>query len=346
MTMDMSHRLDPALARRDPRLSITDLYVFDAGATTVLLMNLGTPREDHDKQDPFQPAARYEFKIHLDGHDREDVTYRLAFLTTQGDHQQYSVERLTTAGAGVDGATGTVIARGRTGRHLATQDGGQVWAGRAVQPFFLDLRQLRDLDDVVRRGAAVDLTRWVCGIAEDTFAGSTVGSIVLTVPLGTDGLTIGRQIGIWATTRLASDTVGWRQVGRSGLPMVCRLFRPVQSDDPGPHEGTHPADDPATYGSEVAELLVSTVERLGTSDRPGAYADSVVERIVPDVLHYVVGSQAVFGFARFNGRRLTDNAAEVIFSLATNSAVTTGLRATDLHRSQEPFPFVIPAEGG
>ncbi len=116
------------------------------------------------------------------------------------------------------------------------------------------------------------------------------------------------------------------------------------SDDVGRHQQTHPADDPETYGPEVADLVASTVERLGTSDRPGAYADSVMERIVPDVLRYVVGSPAVFGFARFNGRRLADNAPEVVFSLATNSAVTTGLRATDVRRSQALFPFVIPAE--
>ncbi len=68
-----------------------------------------------------------------------------------------------------------------------------------------------------------------------------------------------------------------------------------------------------------------------------------MERIVPDVLRYVVGSPAAFGFARFNGRRLADNAPEVVFSLATNSAVATGLRATDIRRSQETFPFVVPA---
>ena len=71
----------------------------------------------------------------------------------------------------------------------------------------------------------------------------------------------------------------------------------------------------------------------------------MVERIVPDLLRYIVGSPAVFGFGRFNGRRLTDNAAEVMFSLATNSAVPTGLRAKDVQRSQETFPFVIPVGG-
>jgi len=44
-----------------------------------------------------------------------------------------------------------------------------------------------------------------------------------------------------------------------------------------------------------------------------------------------------------NGCRLADNAAEIMFSLATNSAVTSGLKSADFKRSQDVFPFVVPA---
>lgn len=39
---DMSHHLDSPLARKDPRLNITDHYVFDSGSSTVLIMNIRT----------------------------------------------------------------------------------------------------------------------------------------------------------------------------------------------------------------------------------------------------------------------------------------------------------------
>ncbi len=340
----MSHHLDSFPAGRDSRLNITDLYVFDAGVATALVMNVGATVGDVEHQDLFHPEARYEFKIHFDGHEREDLTYRLAFLPTQHHDQAFSVERLTGEEASSDGATGTVIARGLTDQRAPASVGGEVWAGRAVEPFYLDMRQLDDVDRVVRRGTHVDVTRWVRGVAADTFTGATIRSIVLTVPVGTDGLTTGRQIAAWATTRQRDEDGRWQQVGRTGLPVICTIFRPLDIVDSSRHERTHPADDAVEFGPDVADLVASTVERLGTSDRPGAYADSVMERIVPDVLHYVVGSPAVFGFARFNGRRLADNAPEVIFSLATNSAITTGLRATDAERSQETFPFVIPVD--
>ncbi len=342
----MSHHLDSPLARQDPRLNITDLYVFDAHGATVLVMNVRTSLAGDEHRDPFHPEARYEFKIHFDGSEREHVTYRVTFGSGYGSHQRYVVERLTGEAAGSDAATGTVIADGRTGEVLTTHDGGQVWAGRAVEPFYLDLRQLHDVQHLVQHGGDVDLTRWTRGAAEDSFAGSTVWSVVLTVPVGVDGLTTGRHLCTWATTRLATDAGGWRQVGRTGLPMIWPIFRPADSEESSRANQAHPAEDPATYGPAIAELVSSTVERIGTSDRPDAYADSVVERIVADLLRYVVGSPAVFGFARFNGRRLTDNAPEAMFSLATNSAVPTGTRTVDARRSQEEFPYVIPAPEG
>jgi hypothetical protein len=338
----MAHHLDSPVARNDTRLKITDHYVFDGEGATVFVMNVRTPPATGSHRDAFHPAARYELKIHLDNHDREALTYRWIFLPAHGHEQHYRVERLTAAEAGGAGVGGTVIAQGRTEQDLATRELGKAWAGRAVESFYLDLRQLHDINGLVQRGEAVDLGRWVRNVAEDSFVGSMVQSIVLCVPLGADGLSTGRQIATWATTELATEEGGWRQVNRAGLPMIWSIFRPAGDSMSSRHRTSHPAKDPADYGPAISGLVASTVERLGTSDRPDAYADSVVERIVPDLLHYVVGSPAVLGFARFNGRRLADNAAEVMFSLATNSAVTTGLRAADVRRSQEAFPFVIP----
>jgi hypothetical protein len=338
----MSQGLDPRSGRPDGRLHLTDHYVFDAQGATVLVMNVATSPVGGRGWERFDPRARYEFKIHLDGDEREAVTYRWVFQPELGDEQSYRVERLTANDACSDRAVGTVIARGRTGEHVVTTDGGQAWAGTAVETFFLDVRQLHDVDRLVQRGEEVDLTRWAPGLAEDSFGGAAVLSIVLTVRVGVDGLSTGRRIGTWAATKVATERTGWRQVTRAALPMMWRIFRPTGSEDPGHPHQTHPADDPASFGPEIAGSLSSAVGVLRTSERPEGYADSVVERVLPDLLTYVVGSPAVFGFGRFNGRRLADNAAEVMFSLVTNAAVPTGLRAIGVRRSQETFPFVLP----
>ena len=53
----------------------------------------------------------------------------------------------------------------------------------------------------------------------------------------------------------------------------------------------------------------------------------MAERVLPDLLPYRVGTPAAFSFASFNGRRLSDNAPEVMYGLVTNSAQPTGLPA-------------------
>ncbi len=65
--------------------------------------------------------------------------------------------------------------------------------------------------------------------------------------------------------------------------------------------------------------------------------------MLPDVLPYVVGTPAVFGFATRNGRTLADNAPEAMLSVVTNMGVAAGLTpgiAADLRRPE--FPYVVP----
>jgi hypothetical protein len=338
----MSHHLDSPLARQDPRLNITDHYLFDDDSSIVFVLNVRTSLAGDKHADPFHPEARYEFKVHVGGGPREDLTYRFAFGPGQDDGQPFTVERLTGEAAADDGAAGTVIARGRTGQALATDEGGRLWTGQAVEPFFLDLSQLDAVDQTIMHGDDQDLTHWVSGNANDTFTGSTVLSIVLTVPVGTRDLCVGQPIATWCTTKLATDAGGWRQVGRTGLPMIWPLFRDAATDAASQANETVPADDVANYHDAISDLVSSVVRRRGTSERPEDYAAEVVGRILPDLLPYVVGSPALFSFARFNGRRLADNAPEVMFSLAMNSAIPTGLRAGDVKRGQGAFPFVVP----
>jgi hypothetical protein len=340
----MSHHLDSPLARQDPRLNITDQYLFDAGDETVLIMNVRTSLAGDGHADAFHPEARYEFKIHLDGHLDEDLTYRFAFGRADEGDQPYTVELLTGDQAGGDGSSGTEIARGRTGAAATTNEGGRVWAGEAVEPFYLDLDQLDAINHAIGEGEDTDLFRWLPGSAKDTFTGSTVRSIVLTVPVGPGVWRRGRPVATWSTAKLATDAGGWRQVGRTGLPMIWPLFRDKDSEAASHANETHPRDDRASYGDSIAGLVASVVRRRGTAELPEAYAAGLLDRIVPDLLHYVVGTPALFGLAAFNGRRLGDNAPEIMFSLATNAGIPGGLRAGDVPRSQNSFPYVIPAD--
>jgi hypothetical protein len=335
----MSHHLDSPLARQDPRLNITDQYVFDDDGT-VLVMNVRTSLAGDGTPSGFHDEARYEFKIHLDDSPVENLTFRVVFQPETDGVQAYQVFRL---GAD-DTASGSVVADGRTGETVHGAGGLTAWAGRVLDPFFLDLDQLGAVDNLVQHGRDAVITGFLPGQAANTFAGSTVDSIVLRIPHQDPDLFADRDIRVWSTTRLATDDGGWRPIGRAGLPMIWPIFRDADSDTASQANQTHPADDEVNYGKTIRDLISGAVGRLGTSAHPHAYAETVASRLIPDTLPYRVGSPAIFGFAGFNGRALSDNAPEVVFSLVTNTAVSTGLPpATTAGTRTGTFPYVVPA---
>jgi hypothetical protein len=344
MDAAVSHHLDSPLARQDPRLNITDQYVFDDGQATVLVMNVRTSLAGDDQPLGFHDEARYEFRIHFDDSPAERLVLRMVFFAETNGTQAYHVFRLDHDNASDDAATGVEIARGETGQTTAGRDGLTIWAGRVWDPFYLDLSQLAAIDKLVQHDEDATVTGFLPGRTSNTFADSTVNSIVIRIPHDDPDLVPDRTIQVWSVTRLATDAGGWRQIGRAGLPMIWPVFRDADSETASHANETHPADDAVNYGKAIRDLVAATIRRLGTSARPDAYADAVVQRLLPDTLPYRVGTPAIFGFADFNGRTLGDNAPEVVFSLVTNSAVSTGLPAgMSASTRSDSFPYVVPA---
>src|SRR3954471_10010182 len=99
--------------------------------------------------------------------------------------------------------------------------------------------------------------------------------------------------------------------------MIQPIFGSDDGEQASAYNTTRPADDVANYSDRVARTVAQVVAAHGTSDDPAAYGAAVASLILP----YRVGSQASYSFASRNGRTLTDNAPDVMFSLATNSAL-------------------------
>ena len=105
-----------------------------------------------------------------------------------------------------------------------------------------------------------------------------------------------------------------------------------------------PADDLPTHGETIIQAIAGVVCALGTAEDPRAYGEEIARRICPNILPYQVGSPAVFGFAEWNGRSLTDNAPNVMFSLAVNSPVSVGIgKESVTSKPLKTFPYVPPA---
>lgn len=293
----------------------------------------------HDEP-AFHPEARYEFKVHLDGADLEDLTYRVSFgEADSAGRQALQLHALTGGAAREDSATGELLLEGRTGETATGRD-TRFWAGRIADSFYIDLSLLGMVNSAVRNGTPVDLSEWRPEHAQNSFAGTTVESIVLEIAHQRPGT----HIGVWCATKLATDSGGWRQINRAGHPMMWPIFWPDDTDFTQPSNTRHPCQDFDADGTYLGDLIAAAVAASGTSGDPEGYARAVVRELFPDVLSYVVGTPATYGFATLNGRTQADNAPEAMLSLVLNTAVPSGLKPSvtqDLRGGD--FPYVVPA---
>jgi len=342
----MSHHLDSPIARQDIRLDITDLYVFRGQTGTAFVINVCHSIFGPIPAPGYHPEGMYEFKVDLNGDAVEDLTYRLTFdeRDAQGN-QRYVVRSIRGADAVNPDTPGTVVAKGTTGETVRTPEGVRVWAGKAGDPFWIEPDVLHAVGHAFQDGTAVNLSGWDPGRAKNLFAGHTVHSIVLEVP-DTEllaGAGDQRRIGVWAVSTLATDAGGWRSINRVGLPMIPPLFTQFNEDLGNRLNAGRPADDFAIYGESVARAIAGVVAATGTAEDPCAYAKKVAHRLLPNILPYEVGTPAVFGFADWNGRSLTDNAPNVMFSIAANAPVSLGIgKESVTAKPSKTFPYVLP----
>jgi hypothetical protein len=340
----MSHHLDTPLARQNGRLYIDDLYVFPGHHSTVFIMDVNSTITGPDVQRGFHPEARYEFKVHIDGGEFEELTYRVSFGEPDPTGRQgLQLHALAGDEARDDKATGTLVLDGQTGASAGMND-TRLWAGRIRDPFYIDLAQLATVNAAFKNGTAVDRSAWHAADARNSFADTTVESIVIEVSHEHPQLHTGAHIGVWCATKLATDVGGWRQINRAGHPMMWTIFWPDDTDFSNPANDRHPSADLNADGKYIADSVTSVVAASGTSDDPPGYGQTVARTLFPDVLSYEVGTSATYGFATRNGRALADNAPEVMFSLVLDTAVTSGLTPSVSERYRAAsFPYVVAA---
>ncbi|MCF6126269.1 DUF4331 domain-containing protein [Mesorhizobium sp. M7A.F.Ca.CA.001.07.2.1] len=341
----MSHHLDSPIARQDIRLDITDLYVFRGTTGTVFAINVCHSIFGKLPVPGYHPEGMYEFKIDLDGDAIEDITFRVTFDAADADgNQRFMLRRIDGTDASDPNSPGVAIIDGFTNRGATTADGLRFWAGKAADPFWIDPDVLHAVGHAFQDGTVINLVGWDPAKARNLFAGHTVYSIVLEVP--DDELLIGaisKRLGVWAVATLATDAGGWRPINRIGLPMIHPLFTQFDEDLGNRLNAGRPADDFATYGLRTANAIAAVVAANGTSEDPAGYGSTVAHRFFPNILPYEVGTQATFGFGQWNGRSLTDNAADVMCSIAANAPIRLGIgKESVTSKPSTIFPYMPP----
>ena len=123
--------------------------------------------------------------------------------------------------------------------------------------------------------------------------------------------------------------------------MIHPLFTQYNEDLGDRLNAGRPADDFEKYGELVTKVIAGVVSADGTAEDPQAYGENVAHRFFPNILPYTIGTPAAFGFAEWNGRSLTDNAPDVMFTIASNTPIHLGIDKESVSsKPSKNFPYV------
>ena len=306
--------------RGDARLDMTDLYAFAKPgdpAKSIIILNvhpsfrLDSP--EPTTKEPFAPGALYEIKIDTNGDAVADICYGVQFASSE-DGGQTATLRCNRGSRAVgfcdDGKLLVEAAPVSLKREtLITQSGDYCFFfGWRSDPFFFDVKG--NFNHMQFTG-------------DDFFKDKNVCSIVIELP-NSEFET--NALGLWART-VDKAAEGWIQADRGGRPLQA-VFLPGEQKEA--YLSGEPADDHRFIGAFAHEL-----------EHSGGYtqeeAMSVAKKLLPDILFYDPRRAVCFPE---NGRSLTDDVADIFFSIYANRKVTDKVGP---HRDLlDQFPYLGP----
>ena len=351
----------------------------------------------------FADDARYDIKVDNDGDAKADVTFRWTFtnhyvtrdtfLYNTGEvtgirdenlnfYQTYRLAKRTDGNARVlvkdrrvapsyvGDASMPDYAKLRD--QATTQLGdrpaaGQVFAGQAEDPFFLDLR----LFDLLY---GTDLSE----TGDDTLAGFNVQTLGVQVPRASLTVTDNQPvIGVWSTTSRETASSGYRQVSRLGNPLVNEVVIALRDKDR--FNASRPSGDaqfldyvlspelaallnafykvgaPENNRTDLVQVFLTGIP--GLNKPPGVTPSEQLRLNVntpvsenPDRLGVIGGDTQGYP----NGRRLTDDVLDIALQVVAGEIYAPDPNPNDLGDGVDTndadfgtsFPYVaLPASG-
>lgn len=300
----------------DSRTDLTDLYIFPAaggGDRSVLILDFN-PEASADEVSA-DPAASYEVKIDTDGDLEADVAFHFLFGVAADGEVTATAYRATGADAQGTGRVGVVVIRAarvpNDGSAAAVVENDyRFFAGLRSDPHFKDPKGLRNNFQFT---------------GEDPIARRNVFGVVLELPNAALG---GSSVGLWARAMAPVDGA-LKQLDQTGRPGTSITFNRTEADLLAFGEAT-PAEQRARFGERFVAFLLS----LGY---PEPEARERALGYLPDVLGYDPSKPPGYP----NGRRLTDDTADLLVGLLTRGRITSDLAGphTDL---LDDFPYLGP----
>jgi hypothetical protein len=301
----------------DPRTDITDLFVFQSPADperSVFVLNVFPAASEPASS--FNSDASYELKIDTDGDFEADVSFHVQFAAEPAGQPNARVYHSSGRMACGTGPGGEVVIQGAPVSaggdvQITTRDGFRFFAGLRSDPWFADV-------DGFLNGFAFT--------GHDTFADRNVLGIVLEVPNASLGAAA--SVDVWART-MAPIHGRPTQVDQMGRPLINAVFNQTEAAQ-SEFNRTPPEQ-------QLAAFLAGFAARFRFFGYGEADAVDLARGLLPDVLHFNPSSSAGYP----NGRRLTDDIADLRASEITMGRVTTDLVGPHADLLDE-FPYLGP----
>lgn len=111
------------------------------------------------------------------------------------------------------------------------------------------------------------------------------------------------------------------QIEQIGLSLIQPFFN-IDDEWTEAHNRRRPREDRDAGHARIAEIVPPFSRLAGKTERSDAFGQAVADLLTPDTLQYRLGSRTSFSFTTRNGRRLSDDAADVMLNLLTNSPLS------------------------
>lgn len=325
-----SHHFESASAIKVPSLNQLDNYVFQSARpdATAFVMTLN-PAPKATPGGIFNTSALYNIHIAQDDRFTQGFTYSLQF----DDKDNFTVYEAAEPNA-APGTKGKMIGKGSINKMLKLDNGVQIWAGVAKDPFFGNSPALHVFRKDLAEGK-YDPNVWKNSQGKNIFADRRCAAIVLDIP----DKSLGKKISVFMTTD-AENNNQWQQVQYSAIPLFAHSMLFENEALKHEHDTSRPDRDNAMKNFVSARTTRASAVAHSQKD-PVAYGDKIANMLVPDVITYNVGTPAKFAADGINGRKMSDDAMSVMLSLLIGQPTDQVIADKKIYSSA--FPYVIPA---
>lgn len=327
-TVSASHHFESMTSQGNPALDLLDVYVFPSERLgfTAFVANVNPDVQPADAS-PFADDGLYSIHIGQDKALSNGITLTVQFAGIKG-----RIGLVQGANEGV-GSRGQTIGEFDIGQTTEVGEGLKVWAGSIHDPFMgncvgLQRQHLSEASGTFNANAYDNKA--------DFFESRTAGSIVVEVP----NAMLGDSVYLYATTA-KRRTDDWVQINRMANPLMTHLFMSFDVHNTLEHV-SHRPDSDLMRSSTVSGHVLRMVTMVGShKDDSVAYTDSVVKRLLPDLIGYTVGAETNYSAGSMGGRDLADDVMDSQLTLFWGTPMTDGANE-NANRRQANFPYVIP----